>query len=133
VKELDVPRNPKGGGGGSNPGAASDTGGSEEGGLEPLEDLPGVGARTRLHPAGGQGRGELGALSDPLRNTRETRKVSVEAVKGERNWNVIGERGADSRVGTVVGGVGKDGDVSSNEWAGEEGRGHKKTIEPRST
>ena len=64
-----MPGDLEGSGGDSNLGAAGDIGSSEKGGLVALEDTPGVGVGARVDPTSGQGRGESGALGDPLGDT----------------------------------------------------------------
>ena len=52
-------------------------------------------------------------------------------MEGERDGQVVGETGADCRVGTIVRGMVENGDIEGNEGVEEKGRGDQETIEPR--
>ena len=69
VEQLDVPGDLESSRGDGDLGATGGLSSSKQGGLEHLEDLPGVDIGARVNPAGVEGGGELRALSDPLRET----------------------------------------------------------------
>jgi len=129
-----VPGDHEGSRGDGDLGAAGSLGRGKEGSLKLLEDLPGVGAETRVGPAGSKGSGKLGALGDPLGDTRSgAGKVGGEPMEREENREMIRKRGTGGRVGTVVGGVGEDGNISGGKRVGKKGRRDQETIDTGGT
>ena len=129
VQELDVPGNLESSGGGGNLGTAGNFSGFKEGRLEPPKGLPRANSRGWRGPAGLERSGELGSFSNPLWNARETWEGGNEIVEGQRNGEMVGETSAVVGMGPVVGGVGENGDVSSDEGAGKEGGRDEETVE----